>query len=124
MQKISSISSEIDEAIRQYIQNLKYPKALIGDFKTGPKDHPMLKGKGEMSEKGIKLFQHINTILQDPRCVEYRRNIFAPTTENAYAIHISRYVLYIADHTDLDEFTFKIDGVLMKNCFNHLLESD
>lgn len=37
LQKISSISSEIDEAIRQYIQNLKYPKALIGDFKTGPK---------------------------------------------------------------------------------------
>lgn len=124
LEKISTITSEISQPIREYIQNLKYPKALIGDFKTMPLNHSKLKGKVEMSEKAIKLFQFINTILQDPKCVQYRSNIFAPNTENSYAIHISRYVLYIANHTDLDEFTFRIDGVLMARCFQNLLDTE
>lgn len=51
LEKISTITSEISQPIREYIQNLKYPKALIGDFKTMPLNHSKLKGKGEMSKR-------------------------------------------------------------------------
>lgn len=75
-----------------------------------------------MKEKS-SFFQYINTILQDPRCIHWRDRHFSNGTQKAYAVHISRYVLYVAKNASLDEKDFRIDGVLMKSCLEDLFKT-
>ncbi|KAM9912780.1 hypothetical protein OXX69_002232 [Metschnikowia pulcherrima] len=113
---IETIDEPIPQEIRVYIQHLKYPKALMGEFSTGTRDHPMLENKGQLvNDKELKLFQHINTILQDPKCIFWLGKHFKPATQKTYAVHVSRYILYVARKTALDETNFRVDGLLMKD---------
>lgn len=45
---IDGIKEQIPQDIREYIENLRFPKALIGEFNMGTNDHPRLGNKGPL----------------------------------------------------------------------------
>ncbi|KAJ8142497.1 hypothetical protein OY671_004363, partial [Metschnikowia pulcherrima] len=112
----------INPDILRYIDDLEYPKALLGEVTISSEPHPMLKKLGKSSERAKKLFRYINRILQDPRCLnpEVRREA---STLQTYSYHIARYVVYIADETSYDETNFIVDGILMQKCAAKIYES-
>ena len=113
----------IDPAIIRYIDNLEYPKALLGEVNISAKPHFMLKKLGKLSERGKRLFRYINRILQDPRCRDYYEETPQQSSLQTYSYHIARYVVYIAEETQYDETDFIVDGFLMQKCVARTYES-
>ncbi|GEQ71522.1 hypothetical protein JCM33374_g5206 [Metschnikowia sp. JCM 33374] len=113
----------IDPKVLEFINNLEYPKILVGKFDPSANFHPSVRQSTKLNQREKKLFKYINTVLQYPPCVAAHTETLKPRTQISYASEISRYVLYVAAHTELDESTFKVDGVLMRQCAKNTVET-
>ncbi|GEQ70446.1 hypothetical protein JCM33374_g4123 [Metschnikowia sp. JCM 33374] len=114
---VQTQGSDLSPQMRQFIDKLEYAEIAIGTAHPWENTHHEVSKKGKLNEKEKRLFKYINTVLHYPPCVVLRSKNYKAKTEDTYKVHIIRYLLYIANKTELDETNFRIDGILIVECF-------
>lgn len=103
-----------------HIKNSLYKQIYLGNIELKPA-HTNIRVKGQLTDAEKPLFDHVNTILQYPSCVEATTYKLSAGTLLGYSYCIVRYVEFMA-RQDIQVEDFVVDGNHMYECMKEWLE--